>query len=193
MNTSSSGQPTEHSQPLAPGRGFLVMMALVVLLAGFIGLTVVLHIMAIFAGSFFLFFWLGVEKAAPAAFIPTLVGALGGIANGSLLHASLATALGVNPALAALVGLGVLMLAVYMLLIHKVPMLFNQAYMLFVTMAAIPLLSDTAIFVSMVECVFLSAAYFGGIFWIFRRIGARRDLNAAAEAIAPDVQILGDV
>jgi hypothetical protein len=164
-------------------------MAIVVLLAGYISLAYLLHIESIFAGSLFLFFWVGVEKAAPAAFVATLVGAIGGIANASLLHASVATALAIDPSLAALAGLGVLMLAVYMLLIHKARWLFNQSYMLFVAVGAIPQLSDAGISVSMVEGVSLSAAYFGSIVWILHHIGTRRP----AEAIMTDRKYHDDV
>lgn len=193
MKSSSSGQLSESGTRLAPARAFLVLMAIVVLLAGYIGLAYLLHVAAIFAGSLFLFFWVGVEKAAQAAFIATLVGAIGGIANASLFHASLATAFAIDPGLAALAGLGLVMLAVYMVLIHKASVLFNQSYLLFVTVGAIPQLSDAGIFVSMVEGVLLSAVYFGGIAWILRRIGARRDLNAAAAAIATDSEQHDDV
>jgi hypothetical protein len=193
MNGAPSNPTSDIGQPLPPGRAFLVLLAVVALLAGYVALAYLLQIAAIFAGSLFLFFWVGVEKAAPAAFMATLVGAIGGVANGILLHASVAAVFGVNPGVAALVGVGLLFLAVYMVLIHKGQILFNQSYMLFVTVAAIPMLSNRQIFVSMIEGIFLSAAYFGVIFWILRRIGARRELNSAAEALAADVPLLDDV
>ena len=174
MNNSSSGLPSQSGQALPPFRAFLILVGIVVLLAGYICLCYLFKIEAIFAGSLFVFFWVGVEKTAPTAFTPTIVGAVGGIANAGLLHASLMTALGINPGLAALAGLGLLMLAIFMLLIKRASVLFNHGYMLFVTVAAITQLSDTKIFISMVECVFLSAVYFGSLLWIIRRIGTER-------------------
>ncbi len=178
---------------MPPGRAFLTLIAIIVALAGYIGLAVLLHIAAIFAGSLFLFFWTGVEKAAPAAFVPTLVGALGGIANAALFHPAVASSFAIDPTWAAIAGLVVLVLVLYLLLMQKASVLCNQAYMLFITVAAIPLLPDLKIFTSMVESVFLSAAFFGCIVWILRHIGARRAVNTAAEAIGADIPTLDDI
>ena len=188
MSSAPSSQPSASAQAMAPGPAFLVLIAIIVALAGYIGLAVLLHIEAVFAGSLFLFFWTGAEKAAPAAFIPTLVGALGGIANASLFHAGVVSAFAMDPGWAALAGLAVLIVVLYLLLIQKVSVLCNQSYMLFVTVGAIPLLPDTKIFVSMVEAVFLSAAYFGIIVWALNYIGARRAVKAAGEALSADVE-----
>jgi hypothetical protein len=178
---------------MAPGPAFLVLMAIIAALAGYIGLAVLLHIDAIFAGSLFLFFWTGVEKAAPAAYVPTLVGALGGLANASLFHPAVVSAFAIDPVWAVVAGLVVLCLVLYLLLIQRVSVLCNQSYMLFVTVGAIPLLPDTRIFVSMVEAIFLSAAYFGIIVWALNYIGARRAVRAAGEALSADVENPEDV
>jgi hypothetical protein len=193
MSSPPSGPPSGAGQPLAPGPAFLVLVAIVVALAGYIGLAVLLHIDAIFAGSLFLFFWSGVEKAAPTAYIPTLVGALGGVANASLFHPGVVSAFAIDPGWAALAGLFILIVALYLLLIQQVSVLCNQSYMLFVTVGAIPLLPDTKIFVSMVEAIFLSAVYFGLIVWALNHIGARRAVKAAAAAAAADVLNHDDV
>lgn len=186
MNNSSSGGSSENGQPLPPGRALLVPLAIVVLLAGFVALGYALHIEAIFAGSLFVFFWIGIERADSAKFIAVLTGAIGGIANGSLLHQDVAAALGIDPGLSALAGLGLIMFAVYMLLIQKATTLFNHSYMLFLTVAAIPQLGHADLFVSMFQGAFISAAYFGVIFWALRRFSPRRDVDAAADAIASD-------
>jgi hypothetical protein len=193
MSSAPASQPSEGDQALPPGRAFLVLIAIIVALAAYIGLAVLLHIAAIFAGSLFLFFWTGVEKTAPAAFVPTLVGALGGIANAALFHPSVASSFGLDPTWAAIAGLIVIVLALYLLLMKTMSVLFNQAYMLFITVAAIPLLPDVKIFASMVEAVFLSAAFFGCIVWILRHIGARRAVNTAAQAIGADIPTFDDM
>ena len=184
MSSSQSHPAGQGSPALSPLRALLVLVGLVALLAGYIALCIALHLAAAFAGSLFLFFWLGVEKGAPAALAPTLVGAVGGIVNAGLLHPDIATAFGLDPGVSALSGLALLVIAVYILLIHKITVLFNQSYMLFVTVAGIPIVSGVPAFESMLQCLFLAAVYFGLIFWILRRIGRRRDLNAAARAIA---------
>jgi hypothetical protein len=51
-----SKRPNERiANALSPGRAFLALIAIVALLAGLIALDLVLHMAAIFAGSFFLF------------------------------------------------------------------------------------------------------------------------------------------
>jgi hypothetical protein len=193
MSSASATPSSTDDQALPPGRALLVLLAIVVALAGYIALAVGLHIYAIFAGSLFLFFWTGVEKAIPAAFVPTLAGALGGIANGGLFHAAVATSLSIDPTWAAYAGLAVLAIVLYLLLMQKAPVLCNQSYMLFVTVAAMPLLPDLKIFTSMVESLFLSAAYFGAIVWILRIVGARRAVNTAAEAIGAEIPTFDDI
>jgi hypothetical protein len=193
MSSAAATQPPENAEALPPGRAFLVLIAIIVALAAYIGLAVLLHIEAVFAGSLFLFFWTGVEKAAPAAFVPTLVGALGGIANAGLFHPAVASSLAIDPTMAVIAGLVVLVLALYLLLMQKLSVLCNQSYMLFVTVGAIPLLPDLKIFVSMVEAVFLSAAFFGCIVWALRHFGARRAVNTAAEAIAAEIPTFDDI
>lgn len=190
MSTTSSQPGARHGQPLPPGRAFLVLIAIVVVLAGFLGLFALLHIMAVFAGSFFLFAWVGVEKAAPEAFVGSILGAIAGIANASLLHPDLATTFGFDPGIAAIAGPGLLMVALYMLLIHKLPTLFNSTYMLFATLGAIPMLSGREVFASMMEGVIVGAAYFGGLFLLFRKVGGRRSVDAAASALSDSAETL---
>lgn len=101
-------------------------------------------------GSLFLFAWTTVEKAAPKAFIASAIGAVGGIANAALFHANLATAFAIDLNLAAIAGLGLFMLALYMLLIHKASVLCNSSYMLFLTVGTILQLSDAETIVSVV-------------------------------------------
>ena len=183
MNDLSQAKPSHGHAPLSPLRALWVLIALVVILAGYLLLAYALHVAAVFAGSFFLFFWLGVEKATPATFPATLVGALGGIANAALFHAGVASALALDPGLAALGGLVLLLAALYMLLTLKGALLFNQSYMLFLTVAAIPQLATVELFEGMVEGVLLSAIYFGSVFALLRFIGSRRRLNAGAAAM----------
>lgn len=173
MTDSAATEPTEHPA-LAPGLAIGVLLGIVGVLAGYVGLSHLLRIDTLFAGAFFIFFWVGVEKAAAKTFLPTLVGAAGGIVNSGMLHPQLATAVGIDPGLTALIGLVVLLLAIYLLLIQKASILFNHAYMLFFTVGAIPMLSDMKIFQDMAASIALAAAYVGLIFWGLRWLEARK-------------------
>src|SRR3990167_8555616 len=122
MTDSTAIEPTEHPA-LAPRLAIWVLLAIVLVLAGYVGLAHLLRIDTLFAGAFFIFFWVGVEKAAAKAFLPALIGAAGGIINSGMLHPQLATAAWIDPGLTALVGLAVLLLAIYLLLIQKASIL----------------------------------------------------------------------
>ena len=173
--------------PLKPVHALLVLFGIIVLLAGYLTISHLLGIVPTYAGILLLFYWFAVKGGAPGELAAAFVGALGGIGNAALLVVP-----GVDPGLSALLGLLALIVALYCLLAGFVPLLFNQAYMLLVTVAAIPLILTEGRFVGMAASVILSAVYFGGLVWLLRLIGARRSAREVGLAVAatqppPDV------
>lgn len=180
MSKLPSSLPSGQEQPLPPGKALLVLLAVVVLLTAFVGLAYVLHISALYAGSLFLFYWLGIEKAAPTTYVPTVAGAFGGVAHAGLLHPAQASALGLDPGLAAVAGLLLLVLAIYLLLIHKLPALINQSYMLFLTVALIPQLNSPGLVADMGLGILYGAIFCGVAAFAARTFAARRLAGSAA-------------
>jgi hypothetical protein len=157
---------------LPPLRALFVLLGLVVVIAGYLVLAHLLGIHSPFAGLFLVFYLFAVEGGAVRAFPKALIGALGGLANGALfalpgLDAGLA-------GLAALAGLIVALVAVYCLLIGFAPILFNQAYMLVLTVVCIPAVALEADFTGMLAALVLSGLYFGSIVWGLHTISNRK-------------------
>ncbi len=152
----------------------ILLLPVVLFLAIYVAFALVLHLQALFAGSLFLFYWLGIEKAELSAFLRALAGAIGGTIGGSLFQAEQAAALGLDPVWTAVAGLFLLILAIYLLLIHAMPFLVNQAYMLFLTVAGIPQLGGGTLIRDMIGGVIYSAFYCGITVGLYRYLAARR-------------------
>ena len=175
--TAPTTDQTAHA-PLPPGRALLVLLALIAVLAGYLTISHLMGIVPTYAGILLLYYWFAVKGGAPDELLAAFVGALGGIGNAALLAVP-----GLDVGLSALLGLGVLTVALYCLLAGFLPWLFNQAYMLLVTVAAIPLVLGEGRFAGMAASVLVSAVYFGGLVWLLRAVGKKKALREAEHAM----------
>lgn len=157
--------------PLNPKQAALVLIALFVALSGYVAIGIQLGLTALFAGSLLLFFWAGIEHFKLNALLPTLLGSLGGISNGALF-AILAPSLG--EALAVVAGVLVLLGAIYCLLLNWLPHIFNQAYMLMLTISLAPPIMTEGSFVAMGVAAVYSAAFWGGLMLLISSVRSRR-------------------
>lgn len=110
------------------------------------------------------------------------MGAFGGLANAGLLHPAQASALGLEPGPAAIAGLLVLLLALFLLLTHRLTILVNQSYMLFLTVALIPQLNGPRIIADMGVGIVHGAVFCGITAFALRKFAERR-----AAAVQPVV------
>ena len=69
--------------------------------------------------------------------------------------------------------------AVYMQIRNSFPLVINLAFMLFLTLATVPILAQEADFVGMGAAILLSAGYFGGALFLVAKLGRGR--TAATE------------
>ena len=145
---------------LTPATAGVVLVILVVALAAYVSLAYALGVAALFGGSLVLFYWAGVEHLKLKALPSVVIGALGGIFNGSLF-ALLPPIMG--EAGGALMALIVLLGAIYFLLLGWIPLVFNQAYMLLLTVVLIPSVLTQGQFVEMAVAVLYGGAFWGGV------------------------------
>lgn len=164
-----SGQP-ETDAGLTPVRGLAMLVAVVIGIGVYVGLAAALGIAPYSAGFIFLFYFGAILKADAAEMPSALIGALGGICLAALMH-FLPASFG-NTGFAA--GLGLVLLAIYALLMGWVPILVNNAFMLFLTVLSIPAVLRDAQFVGIAAAVVLAAAYAGALLAIGGLVARRR-------------------
>lgn len=169
-NTEAAGNPAPAASGLTPLKGLGVLAGVVVAVAVLIGIGVALELSALYAGFLFALYWMGLCHGEPDKFLPALVGALGGLALAWALTA-LPTALGATAGMA--VGLGLVLLAIYALVMGWAPMLVNNCMMLFLTVGSIPALHNGVSLSHMGRAVVVAAVYIGLLVLLGRKLAAR--------------------
>lgn len=173
MSAESPTAPIAAPEHLPPLKAFFVLLGLIVVVAGFLVLAHALGLLSVFAGMLLVFYWFACKSGELRALPSALLGGLGGILNGALFVLP-----GIEPGLSALLGLIVVLVALYLMLIGVIPLIFNQAYMLLVTVSTIPALMAPPQHIGMALAITLSALYFGAIIGALKLLGewkTRRD------------------
>ena len=161
---------------MSPGKGLVVLAGVVVGVAAFLGIGAALKLESLFAGFLFAFYWSGVQHGNPQDLPASVLGALGGLFVAYLLHA-LPPLLG-GGGLA--IALGLILLAIYCLVMGWVPVLVNNSFMLFLTVGTIPVVSALNAFLDMGAAVLLAAALLGGLLLVAGVITRNRAARHAA-------------
>lgn len=149
---------------LMPKQAAVILLVLVLVLAAYLYLAHMLGLAALFTGNLVLFYWAGIEHFRLEALPGVLAGSLGGILNGALF-ALLPPVMGEGPA--ALVAVLVLLGAIYLLLLRRLPLLFNNAYMLQLNVALIPPVLTEGRWTQMSAAVLFSGAFWGGLVFAY--------------------------
>jgi hypothetical protein len=142
---------------LTPVGALGIAAALAVAIAGYIAISTTMGIRAFYAGSIFAFYWTTIGKTELRELPAALMGSLCGIATATLFAMPISSMGGAGP----LLGLLAIALALYFLLMRWIPMVVNPAYMLMLTVSAIPPVLAEKPFLSMAEAVCLAALYVG--------------------------------
>lgn len=153
----------------------VILAGLLLLLAIYIAAGSALGLGALFAGNLFLFYWAGINELSLPALPAAVVGSLAGIANGALF-AILPPLVGTVPAVA--IGLLVLIAAIYILILRRLPLVFNNAYMLQINVVLIPPVLSEGKFIGMAIAVAFSAAFWGGLVLAGELVRRRRGAAA---------------
>lgn len=121
-------------------------------------------------GAFmFLWYWANDEQMQFTRLVPAMLGSLVGIGIAWLLWYGPAAYGGAG--LAA--GLGALILALYLDITKTVPIAVNTATMLFLTLAAAPLIQLQVDWLELVKSTVLGGLFFAGAVWGLQKLVAR--------------------
>ena len=159
----------------------MVLLILAIALTIYLVAAHFLGLIAVFAGNLVLFYWAGIEHFRLSALPSVLIGSLGGIWNVALFTLPVPV---IGEAMAGLIGLAALLAAIYCLLVGWLPIIFNQAFMLALTVTFIPVVMQEAIFVDMSIGVLYGGLFWGGLVvtgkWIFEGLASRKAKENAA-------------
>jgi len=133
-------------------RAALALPCVALMVGGYIGLAALCHLQEVYAGLVFSLLWGAIYRADFAELPQAFLGALCGIV--------LAYAYQRAPIFAAM---ALILAAVYCLLLGRLPLLINNAGMLFLTIGTIPEIQAHANFPRAALAVTLAALYFGGL------------------------------
>lgn len=147
-------------QSVSPVKGLVILLAVVVVIAGYVAAAVALHLTEMWAGFLFLLYWSMVEEAKPERLPKAVVGAFVGTAAAAAL-VLLPPAIGMGPGMA--VALGFILLLIYAIIMGWVPVAVNMATMLFLTAGTIPHVQGSANFTQIFLGIAAGIAYFGGL------------------------------
>lgn len=150
---------SEPAAPMSVRGAALVTGGIVALIAGYIGIGAALGLVPLY-GGFLLLWYFGAIDALDTGLLPAVaLGAAGGTLTAWLLQFGLATwgAAGTLP------GLAVIVMAVFLQLLGKLPIVINRAFMLYLTVMAAPLLQMHERFDRVLLAIAVATVYFGGV------------------------------
>ena len=166
---------------LTPLQGAAVLAALMVALAALIGIGLSLELSAPYGGFLFVFYWVGMCHSNMKQFVPAVIGALGGLA---LSYGFRILPLEFGSLLGSTLALCLLALAFYVLIMNWLPILVNQAFMLFLTVGNIPLLLNETTLSAMALSVVVAAVFAGVLMSLRNKLAARSPTARHAAATA---------
>ena len=171
MSMNEAATPAEAAPP-GPVAGLAITTIVIVLIVAWIVLAVGVLKMTdkTLVGAFmFLWYWANNEQLQFSRLVPAMVGSLVGIA--------IAWFLGYGPQAYGGAGLAasliVLIVALYLDVVKALPVAVNTATMLFVTLAAAPLVQLHVDWVELVKSTVLGGLFFAGAVYALQKIAAR--------------------
>lgn len=170
----------EGSKAMSPLMGLGILLAVIVVVAAYIGLNMALGIAEGWAGFLFLLCWSMIEKGSLDRFAHALVGALVGAGTAALFK--------LGPEIWGQAGmiafLGVVLLLVYAIIMGWAPIAVNTTTMIYLTVGTIPYLHEGVNVVGMFLGIASGALFFGALGLVGAQIGKRRARAAAPEAVS---------
>lgn len=144
--------------PVQPLVTALVITAIAVtLIAGFVVIGAVLHVVPVYAGFLLLWYWTSVTHSDLRALAPAVLGGLTGAALSYLLQTG--TVLGNVPLILA--ALGLMVVALFLVIAGRLPLVCNAATMLYVTVFNAPALQKAEDFRQVIIATVLGLVWFG--------------------------------
>jgi hypothetical protein len=161
----------------------LMIVALVPVVAGFILIATLLGVNAMYMGFLFATYWGGLRMLTLPELPASFCGALTGITLAWMLHALPA---GLGQA-GLLLSLAAMVLSLYLLICQQAQLFLNPAFLVFLTVATIPALSEGGDYPGMIAGLALGAAYSGGLVLLIARVkDLRRSRGGPVDMPLPD-------
>ena len=154
-------EPSTTGEPMTPGKGMLVLLAIIVVIGAFLALNHAIGIQNVWAAFLFLLYWAGIEHANSEKMLPCVVGAALGLLMGFLLK-MLPLCLG-EPG--SLVFLGAVLVLVYFQVMGWATTAVNMVTMLFLTATTIPAIQADVDFGDAALALVLGIIFFGALVW----------------------------
>lgn len=164
------------AQNLSPGKGLMILLYVVAAIGVYIGIARALGVQTLYGGFLFSLYFGAIKTLDPPEFLPSVLGSVGGVLVASLSHI-LPVQFGAAGYAVALVAI---MIGVYASIMGWVPILINNAFLLFLTVATIPALQAEADFTGAAASVLIVAAMMGGLVLALRAVN-RRNMGLPAE------------
>ena len=165
--TETNAAPAAAPGPLA-GLGIVAIVVVAVVAWVIIG-TALFSDVSLFGAFLLLWHWANLEALEIKRMPATIAGALVGIALAWQV-VYLTSKLGSN---GTILGLLIMVAAIYLQVINALPFLFNAAAMLFLTVAAAPLIQLKIDFAELAVATVVGGLFFGGFVEAIKRIAAR--------------------
>lgn len=166
------------------GTALVVTIVGLAIIIGFIAIGALLHVVPLYAGFLFLWYWTSVTHSSPAALAPAMIGSLVGAGLSYMLQAGTAT----GNAPLALGALGLMIVALFLVIAGRLPTFCNAATMLYVTVFNAPILQGGEDFRQVILATVLGIVWFGatimGAVWLAARVARSRTAeNPIAETV----------
>jgi len=165
--TDSTSAPAAAPGPIA-GLGVVAIVVVAVLAWAIIG-TALFSEVSLFGGFLLLWHWANLEALEIKRLPATIAGALVGIA----LAWQVVYLTGIMGGNGTILGLLIMVAAIYLQVINVLPFLFNAAAMLFLTVAAAPLIQLKIDFIELAMATAVGGLFFGAFVEAIKRIAAK--------------------
>jgi len=168
MQIESSAPPG--TPPVRPWMTALVMTAIgVALIAGFIVIGMVTHIVPLYAGLLLLWYWTSVAHSDVCALAPAVIGGLVGAGLSYMLQSG--AAMGSVAVIVA--ALGLMIVVLFVVIAGRLPLICNASTMLYITVFNAPALQKAEDFRQVIVATVLGLIWFGGCIGLLERLAKR--------------------
>jgi len=156
--------------PVRPWMTALVMTTVgVALIAGFIVIGLVMHIVPLYAGFLLLWYWTSVAHSDVRALAPTVIGGLVGAGLSYMLQ----TGAAMGSVAVIVVALALMVVVLFVVIAGRLPLVCNASTMLYITVFNAPALQKVEDFRQVIVATVLGLVWFGVCIGLLEHLAKR--------------------